>query len=201
MPIRKTTQEFIENSVKIHGNKYNYSKCNYIGNKNKVCIICPTHGEFLQTPNDHIGGHKCSKCSLSEQRNYNLKEAYSDKNKNFPLDFYVLEIKNEEGLFLKVGISKNVDQRFKNIKVKSKGEINKLLIYPCTLQEATLLEDFIILDLKPKYQFDFKRKFSGYTECVSYNAKQEIINKIKDFTLAQNKSPLVGKILDYEYGK
>lgn len=63
MPARKTKEQFVETSLSIHGNKYDYSKVEYKSNKNKVCIICPTHGEFMQTPNDHIGGHNCRKCS------------------------------------------------------------------------------------------------------------------------------------------
>lgn len=41
-----TTEEFIERARKIHGNKYDYSKVNYVNAKTKVCIICPIHGEF-----------------------------------------------------------------------------------------------------------------------------------------------------------
>ena len=35
-----TTEEFIERARKIHGNKYDYSKVNYVNAKTKVCIIC-----------------------------------------------------------------------------------------------------------------------------------------------------------------
>lgn len=58
---RNTTEEFIEKAKKIHGDKYDYSKVEYVNNKTKVCIICPIHGEFWQTPNNHYkyGCHKC----------------------------------------------------------------------------------------------------------------------------------------------
>lgn len=46
----------------IHGNKYDYSKVNYVNTKEKVCIICPTHGEFWQRPNGHLNGLGCDKC-------------------------------------------------------------------------------------------------------------------------------------------
>lgn len=42
---------------------YDYSKAVYQGNKIPVCIICPKHGEFWQTPHDHLGGHGCPKCA------------------------------------------------------------------------------------------------------------------------------------------
>lgn len=57
-----TTEEFIEKAIKIHGNKYDYSKVNYINGRNKVTIICTTHGEFEQTSRIHMEGSRCPKC-------------------------------------------------------------------------------------------------------------------------------------------
>ena len=57
-----TTEEFIERARKVHGDKYDYSKVDYKGKDIKVCIICPIHGEFWQTPHNHINGSKCPKC-------------------------------------------------------------------------------------------------------------------------------------------
>lgn len=62
MPIKSTRENFINKAVNIHGNKFDYSKVVYIGNKTKTTIICPTHGEFLQRPNDHLSGYGCKKC-------------------------------------------------------------------------------------------------------------------------------------------
>lgn len=61
---RKSVDDFINEAKQIHGNKYDYSKVDYINSKTKVCIICPEHGEFWQTPNKHLNGtHGCPKCS------------------------------------------------------------------------------------------------------------------------------------------
>ena len=60
---RGTTEEFIEKARRVHGNKYDYSKVEYINNKTKVCIICPEHGEFWQIPNSHLGGKGCHACA------------------------------------------------------------------------------------------------------------------------------------------
>ena len=47
----------------VHGDKYDYSKVVYLGNKSKIIIVCPEHGEFLQTPSHHTNrGHGCPKC-------------------------------------------------------------------------------------------------------------------------------------------
>ena len=64
--IKSTTEEFIKKSRLIHGDKYDYSKVEYNGNKTKVCIICPEHGEFWQRPNSHLNGRGCSKCNSSK---------------------------------------------------------------------------------------------------------------------------------------
>lgn len=58
-----TVVEFIKRAKKVHGDKYDYSKVEYKNSKEKICIICPTHGEFFQVPSSHIQGDGCSKCS------------------------------------------------------------------------------------------------------------------------------------------
>jgi len=59
-----TTAEFIENARGIHGTKYNYARVEYKNLLTKVVIICDKHGEFLQSPKSHLGGHGCTKCGF-----------------------------------------------------------------------------------------------------------------------------------------
>ena len=64
--IKCTQEDFIAKAKQVHGNKYDYSKVEYINNHTKVCIICPIHGEFWQIPANHT--HKthprgCPKCN------------------------------------------------------------------------------------------------------------------------------------------
>ena len=61
------TKDFIEKAMKVHGDKYDYSKVDYVNNKAKVCIICPKHGEFWQKPENHLSGHGCPKCGNEKQ--------------------------------------------------------------------------------------------------------------------------------------
>ena len=63
LKVRKTKEQFIEDAHRVHGDKYDYSKVEYKTSKDKVCIVCPIHGEFWQTPNDHLSGHSCRRCS------------------------------------------------------------------------------------------------------------------------------------------
>lgn len=63
---RKSLEQFINESVETHGNKYDYSNAEYINANTKICIICPEHGEFWQTPNEHLRGKGCPCCNESK---------------------------------------------------------------------------------------------------------------------------------------
>lgn len=52
--------------TKKHGTKYDYSKVIFHKMLEKVIIICPIHGEFLQKPIAHADGDGCDKCSREE---------------------------------------------------------------------------------------------------------------------------------------
>jgi len=56
-----TTAEFIKHANKVHGYRYDYSKVKYLGAHQKVKIICPDHGVFLQSPTTHLKGSGCRK--------------------------------------------------------------------------------------------------------------------------------------------
>ena len=56
-------EAFIKKAREKHGDKYDYSKVDYVNNVTKVCIICSEHGEFWQKPNGHLNGKGCQKCS------------------------------------------------------------------------------------------------------------------------------------------
>lgn len=65
-----TTENFIKKAQFIHKNedntpKFDYNECKYRGSKEKVCIICPIHGEFWQQASDHLNGNGCNQCRLN----------------------------------------------------------------------------------------------------------------------------------------
>ena len=66
---RLTICDCIERFREIHGDKYDYSKMDYINTRTKICIICPEHGEFWQTPQKHMSGQGCPKCKRSHMEN------------------------------------------------------------------------------------------------------------------------------------
>ena len=86
-----STDVFIEKAKKIHGEKYDYTKTEFNGFKNKILITCPEHGDFYQTPSCHLKGNGCSECAREKlhrpsKRKKSLdtflkecKEVHSDK--------------------------------------------------------------------------------------------------------------------------
>lgn len=122
--VKKTRDEFVERAKKIHHDKYNYSKVEYLTCKEKVCIICPIHGEFWQTPDKHLKGCGCSSCSESklemEVANFlNEKNIKFERQKTFSwlgrqrLDFYLPDYN--------VAIECQGEQHFKPVDFAGKG--------------------------------------------------------------------------------
>lgn len=83
MSIKLTTKEFIRSAKEIHGDKYDYSKTEYKNIKEKVLIICKEHGGFSQTPDCHLCGNGCPKCSgrnkTTEEFIFELIKIHGDK--------------------------------------------------------------------------------------------------------------------------
>lgn len=66
--LQTSTSKFVEKAIKVHGDKFDYHKVEYVGSHIKVCIVCPEHGEFLQTPTNHLTGYGCMKCTWKYKR-------------------------------------------------------------------------------------------------------------------------------------
>lgn len=62
MSRRLTTEEFIEKSRQVHGDKYDYSKSIYVRSHDKIDIVCPKHGIFRQLAQAHMSGNGCPGC-------------------------------------------------------------------------------------------------------------------------------------------
>jgi very-short-patch-repair endonuclease len=61
--LRSTKEEFVNKSIIVHNNFYDYSKVIYIDTHTNVDIICPEHGDFPQTPDNHLRGSGCPDCA------------------------------------------------------------------------------------------------------------------------------------------
>ena len=115
--LASTTQNFIEKAKKIHGDKWLYSKTEYVNSYTKVTIICPIHREFHQTPNKHLKGQGCPDCVnktegvvldflLNNKSNFEIKTQYKpdwsknpDTGRHLPYDFYI-ELSNGKKIII-----------------------------------------------------------------------------------------------------
>lgn len=80
---KKSTERFIEDSTNVHGDRYDYSKVEYVKNSIKVCIVCPEHGEFWQIPKNHLKGCGCPICGLRLSRAGKITSHLNSRNWNF----------------------------------------------------------------------------------------------------------------------
>lgn len=186
---RLTTEEFIQKAKQIHGNKYDYSKTEYINNRTKVCILCPEHGEFWQKPNDHLNGEGCPRCrgsrleakmaTLLENNNINyIREKTFDwlKNKehNLFLDFYLLDYN--------IAIECQGVQHYMPLRYSTMKQEDADILYEARLvrdnikKEACDKNKIKLLFFTDKIIFD---KWVKDKTNVFYN-KEEILNVIKN---------------------
>lgn len=133
---RIKAESFVERSVKIHGNEFDYSKVEYKHARIPVIIICNKHGEFKQTPNKHLNGQGCPHCKESngekEMCSF-LKEKgiKFDAQKRFSwlksqsIDFYIPE--------LRIAIEVQGVQHFKPTDFNGGGEfLSEVAYIKCT---------------------------------------------------------------------
>lgn len=102
--LTKTTENFIKDAKKIHGDLYDYSMVDYVNAKTPVKIVCKKHGIFLQKPNYHLSGNGCPKCKMSKLEVEIMQElllneikyefhSHPDFLMGLELDFYIPDIK------------------------------------------------------------------------------------------------------------
>ena len=68
---KSNTDKFIQKAHAVHDAKrieqgrepYTYENLNYVNSKTDILITCPEHGVFSQSPNTHLRGLGCAKCS------------------------------------------------------------------------------------------------------------------------------------------
>lgn len=191
----KTNEIFIAEARAIHGDKYDYSKVNYQGSHVKVCIICPEHGEFWQTPHDHLSQKSgCPSCNQSHLEKvlyllfikYNINFIYQFSEKDFSkqeIDFYLPDHN--------IAIECQGIQHFKPTDFGGKGEewanslFTKCLFLDKRKYDICLNKGYEIL-----YFTDKKNLIKGYKTDSKYNS---IYNEKNVFV---NEKKLLKKIID-----
>ena len=119
--VSSSTEKFIQKSIKIHGDTYDYSKVEYKGSFVRVKIGCKKHGYFSQSPHVHLSGSICKKCSDSNRKHpltwrYSDWQEAGDESKLFDsFKVYIIKCWNEEEEFYKIGKTfTTVEYRFRN---------------------------------------------------------------------------------------
>ena len=107
-----TTKDFIVKAKSIHGDKYDYSKTEYIKGHDKVCIICPKHGEFWQTPCNHTHKTKSQGCPMCKkeklsQHHFLSQDEVLERFKNIHKDKYDYSEVVFKGMNQKISIKCN----------------------------------------------------------------------------------------------
>ena len=104
---RKISQkEVLERFKKVHGDEYDYSHVEYVGDKLKVKIICIKygHGIFEQRPNNHAQGQGCPECGLLKGTVKLTKKQVLEKFKKVHGDTYDYSLVEYDGASTKVKI-------------------------------------------------------------------------------------------------
>ena len=183
-----TTKEFIEKAVLVHGVKYDYSKIEYINNKTKIIIVCPTHGEFKQQPSNHTGNKQgCPKCSEEWLTSFNLNQRstnidFIEKAKKIHGEKYDYSLVNyvNKNTKIKIICSKHgvFEQRPKHHLVKCGcpkclNSKNEILIENMLKNNNIIYEPqktFIDCKLINSLPFDFY--LPKYNICIEYDGEQ-----------------------------
>lgn len=181
---KKSTEQFIIDSIKVHGDLYDYSSCDYKSAHEKVQIICKTHGIFEQLPASHTNSKSgCNRCSiyvkenrcikfLEDLTNYKfVKQRHSfiknKINKSLELDGY-----NDE---LKLAIEYNGEQHYKIIDFFHRNGIVDLLkqVENDKIKQEKCTENGVYLITVPYYTNNLEKfirnEYEKYEFLSSFN--------------------------------
>jgi hypothetical protein len=181
---RKTTEQFIESAVKIHGDKYDYNLSNYINNKTKLKIKCNTcYTIFEKTPVNHLinkqGCPTCSNNKISNQNKLSLTTVISNfKKLHGDLFDYsdVIYVDSHTKINIKCNTCNNTFEQTPSNHVKLK-------VCPVCLKSNQIrnLDDFIISsknifgDTYDYSNFVYVNAFTkGILKCNKHNTSVEV---------------------------
>lgn len=174
---QKSNYDFEKDSRKIHGGKYDYSKVDYISNKHKVEIICPTHGSFWQKPNNHLYAEfGCPVCADKESGGWGKSNGYYNTDKESHI--YLVEMSGHGEKFLKIGLAKDYISRHRQIENESGYSVNVIFTYS---GKANLLyeTEFHLLKETEFSKYRPSVVFGGVSECYEFSQKYEILDYIR----------------------
>ena len=98
---------FIEKAKVNHNSKYSYDKVIYLNSKTKVTITCSIHGEFRQSPANHLSGRGCPVCgiNISITKNSGSLHTFIEKSNKLHNHRYLYDKTNYINCYTKVCIT------------------------------------------------------------------------------------------------
>lgn len=174
--------EFIKRCNNIHNFKYDYSLVNYNTLKDKIKIICPVHGVFLQHGTHHL--HKravCKECTFDDIKNRDVEEFIKTSNLifNSKYDYTKSIYKNKKtklnivcpvhGTFLKSPLEHLKGSGCPVCK-ESKGELKIRDFFSKNKISFIAQKKFEECRYKKQLQFDFY--LPDYNICIEYDGAQ-----------------------------
>lgn len=181
-------ETIVKRATSRHGSLYDYSRVSYTHQKQKIEIMCKTHGSFFQTPDAHINsGAGCPHCYREQQLggySYDLFEQQPQiKTKQAWLYLIKLFPKDGSDPFFKIGITVNVKNRLNGF-VSYKKEI--VATYKTTLYTAFVVEQQILKMFNNAKKYP-EKWFKGGTECLRLTElQQKEIRQSIDYFLQKN---------------
>lgn len=162
---KSNTKEFVSKALKVHGNRYDYSKVKYKASCEKIVIVCRKHGEFEQTPNHHLKGRRCPKCRKETTGFGRTKFINACERNNQGRGYlYVINCFNNNEQFYKVGVtSSDLESRFHR---------KDFMPYQYKIEYLVEQEAEYIFNLENRIhvllggaRYQPKIHFDGHTEC------------------------------------
>lgn len=102
-------QSFIQKAEMKHGKKFDYRRFEYITAKTKSTIICPTHGEYEQTPDKHLQSkHGCFKCAKEYSGKLQKGKPRKYKKESITESVYRLRVEEKHGARFELDFSEYV---------------------------------------------------------------------------------------------
>ncbi|QGH72553.1 MAG: protein of unknown function DUF723 [Myoviridae sp. ctThM1] len=175
------TNTFIERSLEVHGNRFDYSLVVYEHSNTPVDIICSQHGIFRQKPSAHMNGQKCPKCAGEERAqkqhwNYIKRCELNEELGASEGVIYLLEMQHDDEKFLKVGISSNFKRRLGHYREDSIAVKVLKEIKSTALQTGYWEKEVLKLVREMGYKYIPIKEFKGWTECAIIEAKDFLIS-------------------------
>lgn len=171
-----TQDDYLRKSKEVHGERYTYEKTSYKSAREYVTITCKKHGDFQCLAYIHLQGCGCQICGV-EKGGFSRSD-YRDVCPNGS-NVYIIRMQLEQDVFLKVGISKDVDYRISRL--KGEGLTNVELLHKEYFKNSSDAWDVEKILHKEFYEYSYtpKIKFGGSTECFDLSIKDEVIKVLQ----------------------